>query len=416
MLPWIVLAVFVPVACLPPGILGDSHGLIQLHSEASLDQNQGAGALAFAQAAASRESTSERSPRQEEGSSSKSESSCDFGPLVHALRRRDRMGFATAAQDIHNNGCREEDIVQAMAPEVESDVSDAASFLDTIFHGDSSSPSFASVRINVDATRRGDLLTADQGERAPSEDAGNSIFFAHIPKNAGTAIEHAGFESGVVWGRNAFLALNITHAWLGGRPMPDNNICSFHHIPPGQFADPNPYDGRRVFCVTRDPYDRIVSDYRYLTRNAGKWWTPLYWWFGLHRNGMSTSLLCSPEGLNHFVQTSLLVYQRGSRYINDCHMIPQHEYIWSESMHRWCDDVIPMHELSTRFADLMAEIGSDVRLADEPANDSGDDCPSLTTQDLSDQTVTMLDLVYRDDFEMLGYPYRGPNPSSQEQA
>lgn len=405
-------ALALPVVSLPPGILGDSHGLIQMHSESFLDG--GANVDALEELKKSLLDSARRGSRierlHEQDFFPESEIQCDYGPLVRALTARDRMAFATAAQDVHDAGCPEEDVVQAMAPEVESDMPDVASFLDTIFHGDSSTPSFASVRVGVGI----DAATADQAESPASEDPANSIFFAHIPKNAGTAIEHAGYESGVIWGRNAFLAMNITHAWLGGRSMPDNHICSFHHIPPGQFADPNPYDGRRVFCVTRDPYDRIVSDYRYMTRNAGKWWTPLYWWFGLHNNGMSTDLLCSPEGLNHFVQTSLIAYQRGNRFLNDCHMIPQHEYIWSESMHNWCDDIIPIRELSPRFDDLMAEIGSNVRLPTERSNNSGDHCPALSAQDLDDQTVRMIDLVYRDDFEMLGYEYRGPDPSTNE--
>merc|ERR1719276_843286 len=326
------------------------------------------------------------------------------------------MVFASVAQEMHESGCREEDIVEALAPEIEKDMTDAASFLDTMFRGDSSSPSFASVRVNVDGIGPSVTHRADLIEPLANEDAAGSIFFAHIPKNAGTAIEHAGFESGVVWGRNAFLAMNLTFGWLGGRSMPDNHVCSLHHIPPGQFAGPNPYDGRRVFCVTRDPYDRIVSDYRYMTKNAGKWWTPLYWWFGLHRNGMNTRLLCSPHGLNLFIQRSLLIYQQGQRFLNDCHMIPQTEYIWSENMHQWCDDIIPINELSTRFDALMSEIGSNVRLPDERSNDSGDQCPGLSARDLSDRTVRMIDLVYKDDFEMLGYSFRTPTDNARGQS
>jgi len=91
-----------------------------------------------------------------------------------------------------------------------------------------------------------------------------SLKFFHIPKAAGTAIEHvAGLQLGIPWGSCLF------------NHKPKRNICRYPkdsiewprnygwwHLPAQLFpmANSNPYDGAELFAVIRDPFDRLVSE------------------------------------------------------------------------------------------------------------------------------------------------------------
>ena len=71
--------------------------------------------------------------------------------------------------------------------------------------------------------------------------------FTHIPKNAGTSIENAGKKAGICWGR-----FSLFH---------NRKMCSTWHQPPRINKDL--HQGKKTFCVIRDPKERIVSEYRY---------------------------------------------------------------------------------------------------------------------------------------------------------
>lgn len=91
-----------------------------------------------------------------------------------------------------------------------------------------------------------------------------TLKFFHIPKAAGTAIEHvAGEQLNMPWGSCLF------------NHRPKRTICNY---PPSKFQWPrhhgwwhlpaqlfpmgrsSPYDGAELFAVVRDPFDRLVSE------------------------------------------------------------------------------------------------------------------------------------------------------------
>ena len=91
-----------------------------------------------------------------------------------------------------------------------------------------------------------------------------TIKFFHIPKAAGTAIEHvAGDQMGLPWGSCLF------------NHKPKRDVCTYPsdsiewprnygwwHLPAQLFpmAHSNPYAGAELFAIVRDPFDRLVSE------------------------------------------------------------------------------------------------------------------------------------------------------------
>eukprot|EP00927_Polykrikos_kofoidii_P029769 TRINITY_DN2567_c0_g1_i1.p1 TRINITY_DN2567_c0_g1~~TRINITY_DN2567_c0_g1_i1.p1 ORF type:complete len:531 (+),score=73.18 TRINITY_DN2567_c0_g1_i1:227-1594(+) len=207
------------------------------------------------------------------------------------------------------------------------------------------------------------------------------LIFLHIPKNAGTAIEEAGMVEGVRWGR---------HWTWGTVEMPDGYWCNKYHVPPTFLPDANKYDGAEVFCVTRHPYERAVSEYKYLLSVP---------WGREYIGGKDSAARCSAEQMNEFIVSSLNLYLMGHRFSKDCHMIPQSDYIWTGE-HQWCKDILRVEEFPDSFDRLMQSRGLNVRLHMENAAQT---CPDLTATSLDHQALRLLNSVYSDDFRRLNY-------------
>jgi hypothetical protein len=172
-------------------------------------------------------------------------------------------------------------------------------------------------------------------------------FFIHIAKNAGQTIEDSGYAAGIRWG---------AHVWnTPDNPvklsMPDGNPCSWFHVPPDDLPVGNRsmYEGAEVFCVTRHPYARALSQYKWITRQF-----PAIAPDDARR--LEAHPVCSVEGLNFFLQQTLLAYMDNQEFLQDCHIIPQVRYIFGRERN-WCTRIIPIESLSAGFDSLMAERG-----------------------------------------------------------
>jgi hypothetical protein len=141
----------------------------------------------------------------------------------------------------------------------------------------------------------------------------------HIPKAAGTSIEHYGEAHGVGWGSR-------TCRYPCGPEYQRNGTCDI-----SRWHDPSlAIDSRDTFCVIRDPLERWVSEYRY-------------------------QKLVLPDGIvprlsewSRSVLGTLSKNETCSEYISDGHFIPQIEYI------KHCDWIIRYDRLDDGFAALMA--------------------------------------------------------------
>jgi len=214
------------------------------------------------------------------------------------------------------------------------------------------------------------------------------LLFAHIPKNAGSTIENIAFnKGGVSWGyRQPGFHRNKQR-------MPDGNVCSKWHVPPAYMAAPNPYNNAEVFCVTRHPYDRALSEYRYLLNV--KW--------GYDNPRLRAKPECTPAGLNFFVAETLRLVQAGQTFISDCHFTPQSQFIWGPHK-QWCTNILRLDTLPGSFNTLMAKKGyAAVKLGPHKHNSMAHACNGLSTASFWPETKRLLNAVYAQDFAKLGY-------------
>jgi hypothetical protein len=216
------------------------------------------------------------------------------------------------------------------------------------------------------------------------------LLFLHIPKNAGTTIEDISYRQGIQWGRH-----DTADRMRNANRMPDGNNCNGWHTPPSHYPWPNPYESADVFCIVREPKDRLMSEYRYLLS------TPQG-----HRNPrLRTAPECTEAGLNNFLSLSLrmMLPPQSQLYISDCHFLPQSKFIW-EGQKQWCTNVIRISDLPYGFNSVMAEKGYPIRLGAEKHNSKSYRCPGLSTGSFSPETKQLIRQVYAEDFARLNYP------------
>jgi len=180
--------------------------------------------------------------------------------------------------------------------------------------------------------------------------------------------------------------------------MQDGHECSWFHVPPVLLPEANRssfYDGHDVFCITRHPYLRAVSEYMWelsldpaVSESA--------------HNMLNGNPRCTPEGLNYFLLASFKEYLDGGIFLHDCHMLPQSEFIWDDTGRQWCKDILRIEDLPGAFDELMLSKGLGARL-NETVNRNVGTCPGLGVEDLSADTLAMLDIIYAEDFRRLNY-------------
>jgi len=219
--------------------------------------------------------------------------------------------------------------------------------------------------------------------------ASQNLTFLHIPKNAGTTIEDLAHENGVDWGRHM--------TW--DSCIPGHGQCwARWHEPPALLHDSSPYVNTTVFCVTRDPYDRIISEYKYIYENPAYQWgnAPIFSEYG-----------CSERGLNDWIKSVLTSFEGGETYLEMCHMLPQSFYIWGPpddagNQCRYCNEILRLDGLTDSFNGLMGRLNYTMRMEPHNHSNSGG-CPNLGKDRLNSESLQMIARVYERDFALLNY-------------
>lgn len=121
------------------------------------------------------------------------------------------------------------------------------------------------------------------------------LHFLHNPKTAGTSIEEGAYKNGIMWGRHDKTLNKIIN-------------CSEWHTPQ--------YIEECLFCVIRNPFDKIISQY----------------YFKDYRKKYSK------ENLNLFINESLLNFKKNKNF-QDNHWLQQSEFF------KYCDIVISFENL-----------------------------------------------------------------------
>ena len=193
------------------------------------------------------------------------------------------------------------------------------------------------------------------------------IEFIHIPKNAGTAIENAAKEQGVRWGR-----FKPEH-----REFVKDGICNYWHVPPKKFKDNNYYQKDQTFCVIRNPFSRIVSEYAY--RHAR---TP-------QKN--------NARDMNEWIEKVLTKDNVANKGGKDCHLFPQHDYVYDDVNDVYtCQTMLRFEHLESDFNDLMKKERYDIKLNKKDNRTNFD----LTERDISPKNRALIKTLYARDFEL----------------
>lgn len=190
--------------------------------------------------------------------------------------------------------------------------------------------------------------------------------FIHIPKNAGTTIENIANERNIKWGRF--------------KPEHKNTVlnknCTYWHTPPKYFNNNSLYKKDETFCVIRDPYDRIVSEYKY--RNDKKKHTP--------------------KNMNKWIHENLIPLNYVDGGMN-CHFIPQYDYIYDDNDKQTCHHILNFNNLSDDFNNMTKKYNIDLQLLESRKDNKT--VNSVTVNDLTDDTKQLIKTVYYKDFDIL---------------
>lgn len=221
--------------------------------------------------------------------------------------------------------------------------------------------------------------------------------FIHIPQNAGAKIESLGLEYGRKWGFNA-----LNHTYIEKVQMESSEICSWFLVPPRYLPGVKVYTNKPLFCVVRDPTERVFATYLSLVKMLDGD-CPI----SQKDNAIfSRYQRCTPASLNYFVIEAL----SGSQHDFDCNLIPQNKYIWDWDGRQVCKEMLRFEELPTALPALLQKYNITLAqnmplpsLLQLHADSEDSACPGLSVSDLDEDSVLAISEYYHDDLDMLGY-------------
>ena len=238
--------------------------------------------------------------------------------------------------------------------------------------------------------------------------------FVHIPKTGGTAIESEAARHNVTWSICHFgipqniliISLNETvcpkdslkYGWPG---MKKYSGCPWWHVPPQYFElyEVNPYAGADLFCVVRNPYDRLISEYFYT---------------GTYISKLKAEDVNDERNLNTWVAINIreLIQKmkrgdvsrnrtgNGPYFRSAGHFIPQYDYVF-QHRRRIIKHVLRFENLVEEFHALMELYRLPIRLPQHRFRPSHK--RTLTAYNLTKSNLELIERLYEDDFLEWGY-------------
>mmetsp|Transcript_5506 Transcript_5506/g.15634 ORF Transcript_5506/g.15634 Transcript_5506/m.15634 type:complete len:313 (-) Transcript_5506:45-983(-) len=235
-----------------------------------------------------------------------------------------------------------------------------------------------------------------RGQRKPAAlvHEHRNLTFIHIPRCAGTTIEDCTQHEAAGWGH---LDLDLH----GLYKITKRFNCFKQHVPPSLM--PGFYQGKATFCVVRNPYERMISEYHYpLTRGF---------------SARAKAGRCNKEGLNEFaVEALTAMKEKGDPYMHDCHLLPQASYVYgwdveasavTRGREPWCKHVLRQERLKADFNGMMEEYGYTYRLTNliNPSTVAGPawHCTHVTPEDFGPEARKLINEFWKDDFELFNF-------------
>lgn len=250
------------------------------------------------------------------------------------------------------------------------------------------------------------ILTGQPHSWETMGNATRPLSFLHIPKAGGTSIFLLAAQNGLSWGECLFPSgwrdkmCPIAPNTINAETWPDHPYQAEWWHTPVQFmpTDQNPYDNHDIFAVVRNPYDRAVSEYYYYCNFKKREC------FG--KNNEDT-----PERLNRklqqFLWTALRAPLNSSDYFQAWgHWIPQYDFFYntaSRQQERLVPHLLHNEYLSEEFDSLMRAYGLNFTLPKKHSRSRHDLGAQLTTADLTDKTMKLIDIAFEKDFILGNY-------------
>mmetsp|Transcript_86097 Transcript_86097/g.208609 ORF Transcript_86097/g.208609 Transcript_86097/m.208609 type:complete len:449 (-) Transcript_86097:7-1353(-) len=257
----------------------------------------------------------------------------------------------------------------------------------------------------------------------------HDLAFVHVPMNFGHLVERAALEGNrvdetpfILYG--SFNAKSVKDQWEqiagvrgeGGqvwgtmypelRAVSNYSGCNLVYEPPRhwpvEFARAY-FGGRRAFGLLRDPYDRLVSEFRYQASGGGKQTVDISRSEvseregSLEREGPEYSALYSNCDVNGWVKREMQRYKAGDQFRGNCHLLPQAEYF--EHPHG-ISLPLDTRMLPDSFNLEMERHGYTVQLKMESIQYNGK-CNKLSVWDLDEESKQLVREVYAADFDLL---------------
>jgi hypothetical protein len=234
----------------------------------------------------------------------------------------------------------------------------------------------------------------------------------HIPKTGGSSLELLAAENGIPWSvchwrpwcdeDGQIKCPNYTA--VDSQNMHNVFPVANWHVPPMYFdaanddndtaiATFNPYrdNTTRLFVVVRDPYDCIVSEYKYFPS-----WLKKDGWDRANATQLNQWVL---RTLSHIKNA-----QPGSKpyFVRDAHMVPQYDYIRGNE-HRM--HILRQERLAHEFT-CLAHVFQlpEAMVVAKNLMHSNRGAGSLSKHDLSPNALRLIEQVYAEDFRLLEYP------------
>eukprot|EP00979_Chaetoceros_neogracilis_P017485 scaffold10220_cov272-Chaetoceros_neogracile.AAC.66 len=246
-----------------------------------------------------------------------------------------------------------------------------------------------------------------------------NLEFIHIRKTGGSAIEKfAKDHAGLWWGE---IAIERRHRYKGmeldrigyQKAAQRTEIGNRVHIPP-KFYVPYPFEANSTFVVTRDPYDRAVSEYYQklkglqLRKSKGKTTLEPLSDADIMKEFVKNSdtLRNSAEMMNIFIQDGIANPRLDS-------FIPQYHYVFNENGERIVTHVLEFKNLNKEFNALMkcysipGKGNTTLELPKTQVN-SRIGGTELTQSNFTEATIRAINDHMQKDFELLGYSMMDP--------
>lgn len=231
-----------------------------------------------------------------------------------------------------------------------------------------------------------------------------TLEFVHITKTGGTSVETAGRDFGIPWGLCHYKTFE-TNDTICRSDWSDQTYFRDQawHSPPSWFKGLNPYAGHDTFTIVRNPYSRAISEY----------YCPYFGFRAFENDANQDSVVTLNIFIRDKVNEMMKMLEQGDAYsgYKNPHFLPQHLYILGDEAVQTVNHILHKENLTDEFNELMQLYGLNVTLTKESWKNTGERKHFNHQTDLScvleQETLELLNRVYRKDFELLGYETMG---------